>query len=146
MSIDNLDELRKLNAGLTALLADAHPGLGAWCTCLANNLAAIAEFAPTKFTPVGAGVPVPVSPSHAVDSPRNPGNKQTTTCRLRWNCNSRTQVERRDIDAFLAEVVAVCRKHGFSISHEDGQGAFKVEPFSEDTANWLMSANIQEMP
>jgi len=44
------------------------------------------------------------------------------------------------VDAFLAEVIEVCRKHGMSISHEDGWGAFEVRNFNESDAEWLKEA------
>jgi hypothetical protein len=43
----------------------------------------------------------------------------------------------------MAEIEAVCRKHGFSISHEDVHGAFEIEPFSEAAMDWLKEANDQ---
>jgi hypothetical protein len=49
-------------------------------------------------------------------------------------------VENAAVDAFLAEVVEVCRKHGMSISHEDGHGSFEIVAFSDENAEWLMAA------
>lgn len=45
---------------------------------------------------------------------------------------------------FLAEVVEVERRHGLAISHEDGHGAFLVERFSDDLAEWLTEAQAYE--
>jgi hypothetical protein len=58
----------------------------------------------------------------------------------RWNGTDHVTVPA--VDAFIGEVIAVCRKHGFSISHEDTHGAFIVEPFSEDRAKWLQAAHL----
>jgi hypothetical protein len=44
------------------------------------------------------------------------------------------------VDAFLEEVIAVSKKHGLSISHEDRHGAFEIEKFSESNASWLRAA------
>lgn len=41
------------------------------------------------------------------------------------------RVENPRIDAFLAEIETVCEKHGLSISHEDGHGAFEVVDYEE---------------
>lgn len=49
-------------------------------------------------------------------------------------------IENEKIDKFLEEIIAVCRKWGFSISHEDGHGSFEIEDFLESNAEWLMSA------
>ena len=48
--------------------------------------------------------------------------------------------EMPEIDAFLFELAAVCKKHGLSISHEDGHGAFEVENYDEKLSDWLMDA------
>jgi hypothetical protein len=59
----------------------------------------------------------------------------------RWDVVKNENVENPKIDAFLDEVIAVCRKHGLSITHEDGHGSFEVSPFKEDYAEWLLCAN-----
>ena len=58
----------------------------------------------------------------------------------RLNTKLGKDVENTAVDAFLAEVLDVCKKHGFSISHEDGGGAFIVEEYSQAHANWLSQA------
>jgi hypothetical protein len=59
----------------------------------------------------------------------------------RWNSKAGTEVENAKIDAFLEEVIAVCQKHGFSIAHEDGHGAFLIEKYSEMTRDLLLDAH-----
>ena len=44
-------------------------------------------------------------------------------------------------DAFLDEIEAVCKKHGLSISHQDFQGAFIIEPFDPRNMEWLRQAD-----
>lgn len=44
------------------------------------------------------------------------------------------------IDAFLDDIIGVCKKHELSIAHEDGHGAFLVEKFSEANTKWLFEA------
>ena len=59
----------------------------------------------------------------------------------RWNVAGRREAENEKIDAFLAEVIEVSKKHGFSIGHEDNHGGFLVHKFSQDNADWLMQAS-----
>lgn len=59
----------------------------------------------------------------------------------RWNNKKRGNFENKKIDAFIEEVISVSKKHGFSISHEDGHGPFEIEKFSESNASWLRHAN-----
>jgi len=44
------------------------------------------------------------------------------------------------VEAFLNEVVEVCKRHGLSIGHEDGHGAFRVEDYDETNTEWLLDA------
>lgn len=44
------------------------------------------------------------------------------------------------IELLLREVAAVCRRHALSLSHEDGHGAFMVEPFDPELERWLLEA------
>lgn len=61
----------------------------------------------------------------------------------RWDMSANEHVERPEIDAFLEEVLSVCRKHGLSIAHEDDQGAFVVKPLAEDNLAWLAGAQVE---
>lgn len=56
---------------------------------------------------------------------------------------NRTSRERAD--AFLLEIIDVCKKHGLSISHEDSQGGFIIEPYSEYDVEWIRQADITPM-
>jgi len=58
----------------------------------------------------------------------------------RWNRSKRADVERPDIDAFLVEMLAVCKRHGFSLGHEDGQVAFEVYDYDKYCDDWLLEA------
>lgn len=49
--------------------------------------------------------------------------------------------ENSKIDAFLEDVVSVCRKHGLSIEHEDAHGGFEVTKFNRDAVDWLLAAS-----
>ena len=44
----------------------------------------------------------------------------------RWIRGSGQQIEAPDVDAFIADIVAVCKKHNMTIGHEDSQGAFVI--------------------
>ena len=59
----------------------------------------------------------------------------------RWNKRQAMEIASRRIDAFLAELVGVSKRHGLSVSHQDKHGAFEVVAFSEDAASWLMDAH-----
>jgi hypothetical protein len=37
----------------------------------------------------------------------------------RWSGKKQKHIEVPAIDSFIEEVIEVCKKHGFSISHED---------------------------
>jgi len=42
--------------------------------------------------------------------------------------------------SFLEDIVAVYKKHNLSLSHEDKQGGFLVEPYSQSNVDWLFQA------
>lgn len=46
--------------------------------------------------------------------------------------------------AFLTDLIAVYRKHGLSLSHEDGHGAFEIEAYDESNVDWVGRACIAE--
>ena len=68
------------------------------------------------------------------------GSKSTGT--ERWDCTTSTRKAMPEVDAFLVEILAVCRKHGMTISHEDGHGGFIIEPPSEFNEAWLLAAAV----
>jgi hypothetical protein len=61
--------------------------------------------------------------------------------RQRWEDKSNQHVENPRIDAFIEDVIAVCRTHCLSIGHQDGHGAFLIEDFDESNATWLRNAH-----
>ena len=44
------------------------------------------------------------------------------------------------IDAFVADIVKVCKRHGFCLGHEDHHGAFTVEKLDREGLGWLCNA------
>ena len=58
---------------------------------------------------------------------------------LYWDGALDHDVEDPRVDRFMADIEAVCRKHGLSISHEDCGVGFFVEEFDEDSIFWLAS-------
>lgn len=59
----------------------------------------------------------------------------------RWVTRRSKHCEVPKIDAFLADVAAVCRQHKLSIAHEDGHGAFVVENYDDGNIEWLNDAH-----
>ena len=60
-----------------------------------------------------------------------------------WDCNKNKYVARsKKIEAFFNEIESVCRKHGYSISHEDGHGSFEIEEYKDSNIDWLKNANL----
>jgi hypothetical protein len=45
-----------------------------------------------------------------------------------------------DTRAFIDALVEVYKAHGMSLAHEDSQGAFKVENYSESNVAWLRAS------
>ena len=46
------------------------------------------------------------------------------------------------VEAFLDEYEALCKKHNFSLSHEDGHGGFEIEPFDQSNIAWVRAASM----
>lgn len=59
----------------------------------------------------------------------------------RWNTDMNRFEEVPEVDAFIAEIETLCEKHGFSIAHEDGQGAFVIVPLGMGDMDWIRSAH-----
>lgn len=53
--------------------------------------------------------------------------------RKRWSRNENRDIETPEVDAFVEEVLQVCRKHGIAIRHEDIGGAFVLSPLRDET-------------
>jgi hypothetical protein len=59
-----------------------------------------------------------------------------------WDCRVKGEVENEKATAFLKDIVAVYKKHGLSLVHEDHNGSFEIEDYKEDNVFWVMSADI----
>lgn len=64
----------------------------------------------------------------------------------RWSTTEKRMIEDPMVDAFLGEILDVCKRHGFSLSHEDQHGAFIVVPYHEDTNVWVATAGYDRNP
>ena len=65
----------------------------------------------------------------------------------RWDINNNEQVaETPEVDAFIADIVEVCKKHNMSIGHEDGHGSFIIEKFCKFNIAWLQKASTETIP
>jgi len=54
----------------------------------------------------------------------------------RWNQWRKSEVDNPRVDAFLADVLAVCKRHGLAICHEDEHGAFIVRDYGDMELWW----------
>jgi hypothetical protein len=62
---------------------------------------------------------------------------------MRWNAAKGKEEESAKVDAFLNEVKQVCMRHGLTLEHEDGHGAFEVETCTKESdTDWFMAAGI----
>ena len=57
----------------------------------------------------------------------------------RWN--GKCFIVSTKVDAFIAEIAKVSKRHGLSISHEDGHGSFIIEDFNQSNITWLEEAS-----
>ena len=63
----------------------------------------------------------------------------------RWDARTSKFVETVEgVDAFLADLLAVCERHNMTLSHEDTHGAFVVLLKSPDEEHraWLQEASV----
>lgn len=49
-------------------------------------------------------------------------------------------IHSKEVTAFVKEIEGVCKKHNLSISHEDYQGGFIIEPFDKKLMEWFKGA------
>jgi hypothetical protein len=59
---------------------------------------------------------------------------------LRWVRRFGDSRDVPEVDAFLADIVEVCKRHKMSLAHEDRHGGFEVEQLSDANINWLLDA------
>lgn len=45
------------------------------------------------------------------------------------------------VNGAITQILVLCKQLGISISHEDYQGGFIIEPWSEANASWLRGAS-----
>lgn len=61
-----------------------------------------------------------------------------------WNYKTSELIETPEKQIkFLEEIEAICKKYDFSISHEDWQGGFEIEKYSQSNIDWLKEATIK---
>jgi hypothetical protein len=60
---------------------------------------------------------------------------------MRWNTTTHKNEELPEVDAFIEEILSVCERHGLSIGHEDGHGAFEISPYHNAFNQWLRAAH-----
>lgn len=41
---------------------------------------------------------------------------------------------------FLDEIISVCKKHNLILAHEDDQGSFIIEEYSDAVQKWIMES------
>jgi hypothetical protein len=51
--------------------------------------------------------------------------------------------ESKNLELFFSEIEAVCKKYGYSISHEDEHGSFEIEEYDQENIDWLKNANVR---
>lgn len=59
-----------------------------------------------------------------------------------WSTHDREDKECPRAFKFLEELDNLCKAHGISISHEDRQGGFILEPYAPDLSEWMSQASV----
>jgi len=61
-----------------------------------------------------------------------------------WDCKKEKYTKTPEkLEKFFKEIEGVCKKHGYSIGHEDGHGSFEIQEFLESNIDWLMNAHFR---
>jgi len=56
------------------------------------------------------------------------------------------KIRYKKLKRFFKDIENVCKKHGYSISHEDEHGAFVIERYSDYNIDWLKDAFLKIKP
>jgi len=56
------------------------------------------------------------------------------------------KIRYKELKRFFKDIENVCKKHGYSISHEDEHGAFVIERYSDYNIDWLKDAFLKIKP
>jgi hypothetical protein len=60
----------------------------------------------------------------------------------KWDRNEQKYIKTPlKIKVFLEELQALCKDHNLSISHEDHNGTFIIDDYTEDNIQWLFCAD-----
>jgi hypothetical protein len=60
-----------------------------------------------------------------------------------WDKSKSEYIETpKEVINFFNEIENICKTYGYSISHEDGHGAFIIEGYDPTNINWLKSAHL----
>lgn len=62
----------------------------------------------------------------------------------RFKSGTGKQFDDARANAFMAELLELCWKHGVSIGHEDTQVGFLLHPWSPENEKWLNDAGLAE--
>lgn len=57
-----------------------------------------------------------------------------------WNPNKQGYVENPRIDAFIQDIIAVCKKHRLSLTNEETGAGYVVRPYDETVNLYLVEA------
>lgn len=62
----------------------------------------------------------------------------------RWSPLQHAEVESpATVERFLTEIEIVCLRFGYSVSHEDEHGAFRIVPYDASITKWLHDAHLE---
>jgi hypothetical protein len=63
--------------------------------------------------------------------------------RTRWNANLKRAVPTPPhVERFLAAYRELCRAHGLAFGHEDSNGSFLIQSYSDDLVEWATAAAL----